>query len=247
MTSDSSVPHHFSDKEEKYIHQFDKYIIPFADAVEVTLEKLANPAGYRRLSKPISEVPELFVPDVLSQAFYMVFVAMKDDAKMGGHLTAAILCRSLIECMGNVHWLASSHNGQELKHRSTLLFNQAENIYKYTSGKLDRIPSLSYLGAGSIISRIKACGDGWPGIYSHLSSYCHMDAGFAIHYHLQETLGMRNLCVFFACSAAQQLISDEVELQSSMPRRFRKDIKKDLVKLEELHQSFLKQRKLSEQ
>ena len=183
------------------------------DEIAMLLDELINPINLKFSAGTNGENKTEYIPYVLAYSLASVYSNACLLSKNNQHLATAILGRSIVECMANINWLYISVNDKdELDSKINILFNQAEKVYDLTSSKSSYVPSLAKLGAGSIVDRLRAVGTGWPILYSHLSSYAHMDAGYAVHYSLNETLGMRNLAINIASYAVVDSVDKLAQL-----------------------------------
>jgi len=205
------------------------------------MDVLVNPNNSKFDNRKIGQNHIEFMPAFLAYSLDNVYKNMFLLATESQHISTGILARSILECLANISWLfESKDNKDELGRKTKILFDQANSVYDLTAGKVNSVQPIPKIGAGTLKSRLEKRGDGWLIIYSHLSSYSHMDAGFAVHYYLGETLGARNLfCLFssWATLDSAKMLTELLPLVKGVRKKIEAEIKEVNTMIDELKRS----------
>ena len=230
-------------KDDKHFEEEFQALLPISARVSELLDELFNPSSSNLSKGSIAENHEKFIPQVFVMSLCLVYGNLVMLAENSQHHVVAILSRPILECMANIGWLFDSFDDKtEFSKRTRLLVNQGEKVDDLVRGVSDRVPTMSNLGAGSIMQRLEARGAGWARVYSHLSSFSHMDAGYAVHYVVGEAGGVRNICMLFTTAAAIEsgdMLIDMLPLKLKTRRKLRGDLKEIKQELDTLYPRML--------
>ena len=191
-------------RNEEGVNKIDTELYNLQTLSEKLLRELINPQSLKRLKE--TDMP-IYGLAFLVKAHYSALLCLSDYRYRN---SAAVILRTLIECMANIRWVHETiGDSTERVKRLKYLTKREREYIKFRTTHPNRVPQ-QIIGDTSLRERIKAMGREWSFFYDQLSFISHADPS-TVRYEFEEygsnTSAISNLATDIVLECAQMLMN----------------------------------------